>query len=192
MGSIKEVMSSASKYTTENLLVYSILLYTLSGDSRIIFFILGLIVNILLYLIIRNKDKNFPSLSMQTTMFFMCYIITTKMISGSSGSDDTNGTDGTGDDINPFFIFIIVALSYFIGTDPTTNFEGILVGAIIGICAGILYAYIISEYNVSDESKNVNLMGAPYSDYSKCETVEEKDLPVKIEKERQVNKNKCL
>ena len=45
MSSFKEVMSSASKYTTENLLIYSVILYTLTGDSRILLFCFGSALN---------------------------------------------------------------------------------------------------------------------------------------------------
>ena len=178
MSSFKEVMSSASRYTTENLIIYSVILYTLTGDYRIVLFGLGLVINVLLYMIIRKE--NFPSLSMQTTMFFLFYVITINVLS-------------EGDmDINPLFIFIIVGLSYLISIENNTSFSALVVSTIIGICSGIIYAWLIHEYNVKEANDNVNLMGAPYSDYSKCETVEEKDLPIKIEKERQINKNKCL
>ena len=178
MSSFKEVMSSASRYTTENLVVYSIILYTLTGDNRIVLFCLGLVINVILYMIVRNDNS--PSLSIQTTMFFLFYVITINVLSDEEI------------DINPLFIFIIAALSYLISTENNTSFKALSVGTIIGLCTGIIYAWLINEYNVSDESNSVNLMGAPYSDYSKCETVDEKDLPVKIEKERQINKNKCL
>ena len=181
MSSFKEVMSSASRYTTENLIIYSVILYTLTGDYRVILFGLGLVINVLLYMIIR-KD-NFPSLSMQTTMFFLSYVITINVSQVRAGGDM---------DINPLFILIIVGLSYLISIENNTSFSAIVVSTIIGICSGIIYAWLIHEYNVKESNDTVNLMGAPYSDYSKCETVEERDLPIKIEKERQINKNKCL
>jgi len=178
MSSFKEVMSSASRYTTENLIIYSVILYTLTGDYRVVLFGLGLIINLLLYMIIRKE--NFPNLSMQTTMFFLFYVLTINNLS-------------EGDmDINMGFIFIIVGLSYLISIENNTSFSALIVSTMIGICSGIIYAWLIHEYNVKDTDDTVNLMGAPYSDYSKCETVEEKDLPIKIEKERQINKNKCL
>jgi len=178
MSSIKEVMSSASKYTTENLFIYSVILYTLTGDNRIVLFCLGLVINVLSYMIVR--DNNSPSLSMQTTMFFLCYVVTLSVMSEEEM------------DISPLFIFIITGLSYLICVEPDSTFKSLSVGTIIGMCLGVIYAWLIKEYNVTDESDRVNLMGAPYSDYSKCETVEEQDLPIKIEKERQINKKKCL
>jgi len=173
-----EFIKNFGKYTTENLILYSLLLYTITGDTNIFMFILGLGINGLMYFILKNETyfdgKKFPSLSIQTIMFLYSFIITTKTL------------DKTLTKINPLFIIVGIVIMYLIITANNAPFASVLVGGFVGLLLGVIYSWLIYEIEKSkkEDNEEVNLYGAPYSDFNKCETIEEENLPRVIQKER--------
>tara|TARA_B110000881_G_scaffold170684_1_gene154353 strand:- start:65 stop:514 length:450 start_codon:yes stop_codon:yes gene_type:complete len=141
-------------------------------------FIIGLGINGLMYFILKNETyfdgKKFPSLSIQTIMFLYSFIITTKTL------------DKTLTKINPLFIIVGIVIMYLIITANNAPFASVLVGGFVGLLLGVIYSWLIYEIEKSkkEDNEEVNLYGAPYSDFNKCETIEEENLPRVIQKER--------
>ena len=166
-----------ANYTSENLILYSFIIYTITGDKSVLLFILGLGINGLIYFILKNDKyydgKKFPSLSIQSIMFLYAFIITKKIL------------DNTLEEINPLFLIIGLVICYMLITTNDLPFASILVGGVVGIILGIVYSGIIYKMIVEDETKkgDIKLFGAPYSDYNKCETIDEQHLPRVIQKE---------
>jgi len=172
-----EFIKNFSKYTTENMILYSLIIYTITGDTTILLFILGLGINGLMYFILKNEtyyeNKKFPSLSIQSIVFLYSFIITRKIL------------NDTLTEMNPIFIIIGIGLCYLIISSTGTPFASVLVGAVVGLMLGIVYSWVIYRVN-GDEIKSredVKLFGAPYSSYNQCETIEEENLPRVVQKE---------
>ena len=173
-----EFIKNFGKYTTENLIIYSLLVYTITGNTSILLFMVGLGINGLMYFLLKNDTyfdgKKFPSLSVQSIMFLYSFIITKKIL-----GDNIN-------EMSPLFLVIGVGIIYLIITANDVPFISILVGGSVGLLLGIVYSWLIYKMDESKKEGNeeVNLYGAPYSDYNKCETIEEDNLPRVIQKER--------
>jgi hypothetical protein len=76
MNTFKDKISSsvvmASKNTSENLVLFSLMLYGMTSDPRIIYFCFGLLINYLMNVIIRMNE----SLDIQTIFFFITFVFT--------------------------------------------------------------------------------------------------------------------
>ena len=173
-----EFIKNFGKYTTENLILYSLIVYTITGNTSILLFIVGLGINGLMYFLLKNDTyypgKKFPSLSVQSIMFLYSFIITKKIL-----DNDLKG-------MSPLFLVIGAGIIYLIITANDVPFISILVGGSVGLLLGIVYSWLIYKMDESKKEGNeeVNLYGAPYSDYNKCETIEEENLPRINQKER--------
>jgi len=166
---------NSTNYTTENLILYALVLYTITNNETVLYFILGIGINGLMYFILKNEKyydgKKFPSLSMQTFTFLYAFIITKKIL------------DETLTDINPLFILIGVGMCYLIISDTNNTFPALLMGGFVGASLGIIYSWLISSFVEEKKEDDIKVFGAPYSDYNTCEAIEEENLPRVIEKE---------
>ena len=175
--------SNAINFASENLVLYSLILYSITGNNNIILFVLGVVINSLMYFILKNEDyydgKSFPSLSAQTFCFLYSFIITKKIL------------DNTIADINILFIVMGIVIFYLLVTNENNTFPALLMGSLIGIFVGIIYSWLIFRFMKKNEEENIQIFGAPYSDYNKCDSIEEKDLPKVIEKESTRSEN-CI
>jgi len=180
-----EFIKNFGKYTTENLILYSLIMYTITGDTNIFMFIVGLGINGLMYFLLKNDTyypgKKFPSLSIQTILFLYSFIITTKTL------------DKTLTKMSPLFIIVGIVIMYLIITVNEAPFVSVLVGGFVGLLLGVIYSWLIYKIETDKKEDNgeVNLYGAPYSDFNKCETIEEENLPRVIQKER-VSRDTCV
>jgi len=168
-------LSTAINYSSENLIFYAIMLYSITNDQNVLLFVFGVITNSLIYYILKKKDSNektFPSIGMQTISFLYAYIITKKLL-------DENLVD-----TNPLFYIIGIIMIYFIWSNSNNSFPALIMGVVVGASVGIIYSWMIYEYNNGSlKNEEIKMFGAPYSDYNTCETIDEENLPKVIEKE---------
>ena len=168
--------STAVNYGSENLILYALILYTITGNNDVLLFVFGIVINALMYFILKNNDyydgKTFPSIGMQTLCFLYAFVITRKLL------------DNNLEDTNPLFYLIGLGMFYFIWANDDNTFPALVVGAFVGASVGIIYSWLIYEYVDKEKIDNIKLFGAPYSDYNQCETIDEENLPTVEVKER--------
>ena len=160
MNTFKDKISSsvvmASKNTSENLVLFSLMLYGMTSDPRIIYFCFGLLINYLMNVIIRMNE----SLDIQTIFFFITFVFTSNFLSESVT-------------INSFFMLMSFLLVLF--NISRNKFTSTLVGSMVGICVGFIYAWLIIKNMRSNEKVDIPLN---YPDGpTVCEAVEKIDYP---------------
>ena len=170
-----DYFSTAVNYGSENLILYALILYSITNNETVLLFAFGVIINAVMYYILKNEEfydnKTFPSIGMQTISFLYAFVVTKKIL-------DNNLID-----TNPLFYILGAAMIYFVWINKSNSFPALIMGAFVGTSVGIIYSWIIYEYVKSEETSSVKVFGAPYSNYNTCETIDEENLPRVIEKE---------
>ena len=152
---VKSSIVMASKNTTENMVLFSLILYGMTSDLRLIYFCFGLLINYLMNIIIRMEG----SLDIQTIFFFITFVLTSNFLSESVT-------------INSFFMLMSLLLVLFNIT--SSEFSSTLVGSMVGICIGFIYAWlIIKNMSVSNVDIPLNYPDGP----TVCEAVEKINYP---------------
>ena len=176
-----QVLNEAAKYSAENIFVNAILLYSITGDNRVLLFIFGLVFNGVVYRILKKGEgvNSFPSLSMQTLGFLLTFVFTTV------------GLNPNTINVGPLFLLIVVVFSYFVVTHSDTNFKAASMGTIVGLLLGVLYAWLVSDQMKAPE-QDILVVGDQAGDYPQCEAITINDLPKQTIKERESNTEKCI